>query len=322
MSSGKAKFKEGKNKKKALKSRIKDSAHGQAAVDAATNDDFVTIVKHNLLRRKSIKMMVKPTFEKNIYEQTIDRLDHVEVVSAEELERLRVKKEADEAREKRRLELEEFERQKRLRLEKEAREKFERLEREAIEKAQQDELDRLRKEEEDRIAEELRLQQRREEAEKIRQQLEQQRIDKEERERKERKAAYNAKIEAVMNANNQKDREKAMKEVGKLSVADFGSQEEWERHQREVGKLNILEIAGQFKKKKFRKERRKTQTINWSSAKNMISKFQAINLQEDVIRFVKPTAVNLDELEDDELDALSSPCSPSTSGIATPDLSD
>ena len=31
-----------------------------------------------------------------------------------------------------------------------------------------------------------------------------------------------------------------MKEVGKLSVADFGSQEEWERHQREVGKLNIL----------------------------------------------------------------------------------
>ena len=34
--------------------------------------------------------------------------------------------------------------------------------------------------------------------------------------------------------------DKALKEVGKLTILDFNTQEEWEAHQREVGKLNIL----------------------------------------------------------------------------------
>ena len=49
---------------------------------------------------------------------------------------------------------------------------------------------------------------------------------------------------------------------------------------------NLLsqEIAGNFKKKgkKFRKDRRKTQSINWSNAKAMIHKFSDVQTQEEV----------------------------------------
>ncbi|KAL5261002.1 hypothetical protein ACHWQZ_G006899 [Mnemiopsis leidyi] len=288
--SGRDKIRAAKNRNANARgrSRLAESANAELALAAANNDDFITIAKHRLLRRKSIKVELPPEVVKTIYEKTKEKLEHVEIKSAEEIERERKEKErAAEAR-RRKLELEELERQ--------------RLKREEMERLKKEEEERLRRirEEEERLKREEEERQRIErEAAERRAELERKRQEAEEEAKRRRREDYQRKLAAVMEATNQKDRENAMKEVGKLTVLDFNSQEEWESHQREVGRLNILEIAGNFKKKgrKFRKDRRKTQSINWSNAKAMIHKFSDVQTQEEVVRFVKPTAVDLADLE-------------------------
>jgi len=188
---------------------------------------------------------------------------------------------------------------------------------------EEERLKRIR-EEEERLAREQEERERiaREAAEK-RAELERRRAEAEENAKKERREDYERKLAAVMNATCQKERETALKEVGKLTFLDFNSQEEWETHQREVGKLNILEIAGKFKRKgkKFRKERRKTQSINWSNAKAIINKYADVQPQEEVVRFVKPTAVDLTDLECYTGDDYPSATTPTdrSSDMGTPD---
>eukprot|EP00116_Pleurobrachia_bachei_P004546 sb/3464808/ len=275
-------------------------------------DDFVTIAKHKLLRRKSVRMVVPEEIEKTIYELTKEQLDHVEVKTPEQIEKERRLKEAEEEALRKRLLREE---QERLRLIQEEKERREREEAERLRLIQEEE-ERKRREEEERLRVEREAQEKREA-------LERQRQEAEERARRERKEDYDRKLAAVMNASNQSERENALREVGKLTIADFGSLEEWESHQREVGKLNILEIAGNFKKagkRKFRKDRRKTQSVNWSNAKSLISKFsdkysQDEVTKDEVIRFVKPTAVDLNDIGYN--DSCSTP--DARSDIATPD---
>jgi len=286
--SGRDRIKAAKSKNAKSRSRLAESANAELALAAADNDDFVTIAKHRLLRRKSLKVALPPEVVKTIYEKTKEQLEHVERKSAEEIERERKEKERAAEALRRKLELEELERQ--------------RLKREEIERLRREEEERLRliREEEERLRREQEERERvaREAAEK-RAELERQRQEAEEQARRQRQEDYKRKLAAVLDATNQKERENALKEVGKLTILDFNSQEEWESHKREVGRLNILEIAGNFKKKgrKFRKDRRKTQSINWSNAKAMINKFSDVQTQEEVVRFVKPTAVDLADLE-------------------------
>ncbi|XP_063683002.1 uncharacterized protein LOC134817636 isoform X9 [Bolinopsis microptera] len=303
---------------------------GWKALAAANNDDFITIARHRLLRRRSIKIEVAPEQGKSILELAREKLEHVEVKTAEEIERERREKERDAEILRRKLELEELEKQ-RIKLE-----EMDRIRREEEERLRliREEEERLRKEEEERLRlireEEERLAREQEERERIaneaaekRAELERRRAEAEENAKRERREDYERKLAAVMNATCQKERETALKEVGKLTFLDFNSQEEWETHQREVGKLNILEIAGKFKKKgkKFRKERRKTQSINWSNAKAIINKYADVQPQEEVVRFVKPTAVDLTDLECYTGDDYPSATTPTdrSSDMGTPD---
>ncbi|XP_063683001.1 capping protein inhibiting regulator of actin dynamics-like isoform X8 [Bolinopsis microptera] len=318
---------------------------GWKALAAANNDDFITIARHRLLRRRSIKIEVAPEQGKSILELAREKLEHVEVKTAEEIERERREKERDAEILRRKLELEELEKQRikleemdRIRREEEERLRLIREEEERLRKEEEERLrlireeeERLKREEEERIREEEeRLAREQEERERIaneaaekRAELERRRAEAEENAKRERREDYERKLAAVMNATCQKERETALKEVGKLTFLDFNSQEEWETHQREVGKLNILEIAGKFKKKgkKFRKERRKTQSINWSNAKAIINKYADVQPQEEVVRFVKPTAVDLTDLECYTGDDYPSATTPTdrSSDMGTPD---